>query len=100
MTTSVTSGQQWDAPNAWPPLVLLLIEGLIALKVDLAVTLADNIKNSWLNTCYLAYNETGFMYEKYNALEVSHITWMLCILIVVLYIMGCELTCSIIYDAC
>ena len=26
-TTNVTSGQQWDAPNAWPPLQDLLIEG-------------------------------------------------------------------------
>lgn len=40
LTTSVTSGQQWDAPNAWPPLVLLLIEGIRTLQVDSAVDLA------------------------------------------------------------
>lgn len=28
LTTSFESGQQWDAPNAWPPLVLIAIEGL------------------------------------------------------------------------
>lgn len=27
-TDTLGSGQQWDAPNAWPPLVLLTIEGL------------------------------------------------------------------------
>lgn len=70
MTTTVSSGQQWDAPNAWPPLVLLLIEGLMTLKVDSAVSMATNITNNWLNTNYVAYNETGYMYEKYNAYEV------------------------------
>ena len=29
MTSLVESGQQWDAPNAWPPLQALLIEGLV-----------------------------------------------------------------------
>lgn len=28
MTSLVESGQQWDAPNAWPPLQALLAEGL------------------------------------------------------------------------
>ena len=31
----------------------------------------ENITTDWLNTCYTAYNDTGFMYEKYNAFEVS-----------------------------
>ena len=29
MTSLVESGQQWDAPNAWPPLQALLVEGLV-----------------------------------------------------------------------
>ena len=28
MTSLAESGQQWDAPNAWPPLQALLVEGL------------------------------------------------------------------------
>ena len=40
LTTTVSSGQQWDSPNAWPPVVLLIIEGLRTLQVDSAVTLA------------------------------------------------------------
>lgn len=28
LTTNITSGEQWDAPNAWPPLVQMTIEGL------------------------------------------------------------------------
>lgn len=28
LTTTLPTGQQWDSPNAWPPLVLMAIEGL------------------------------------------------------------------------
>ncbi len=28
LTSDILSSQQWDAPNAWPPLVLMIIEGL------------------------------------------------------------------------
>jgi hypothetical protein len=31
----------------------------------------DEISQSWLNTCYIAYNRTQYMYEKYNAYEVG-----------------------------
>lgn len=34
LTTTVSSGQQWDSPNAWPPLVLLIIEGLFEIDTS------------------------------------------------------------------
>jgi len=41
LTTNKRTGQQWDSPNAWAPLVLLTVEGLRALGIregfDLAV---------------------------------------------------------------
>jgi alpha,alpha-trehalase len=40
LTTSVNSEQQWDAPNAWPPLILLLIEGLKQLSIPSALDLS------------------------------------------------------------
>jgi alpha,alpha-trehalase len=44
LTTKIESGQQWDSPNAWPPLVLLTVEGLRRLAIsdasDLAVGLS------------------------------------------------------------
>jgi neutral trehalase len=40
LTTTVPSGQQWDSPNAWPPLVLLIIEGLHTLESTTADALA------------------------------------------------------------
>lgn len=36
--------------------------------LDLFVAQTD-LTNAWLETCYMAYSNTGFMYEKYNALE-------------------------------
>lgn len=30
MASLVETGQQWDAPNAWPPVQALLVEGLAA----------------------------------------------------------------------
>lgn len=35
LTTTAATGLQWDAPNSWPPLVLLTIEGL-QLQVEVA----------------------------------------------------------------
>lgn len=40
LTTTLRSGQQWDSPNAWPPLVDLTIEGLARLNVPAAAALA------------------------------------------------------------
>lgn len=43
LTTTINTGQQWDAPNAWPPLVLLTIEGLQRLKTPLSLSLAVSL---------------------------------------------------------
>ena len=32
-TDSQNTGQQWDSPNAWAPLVLLTVEGLRSLRI-------------------------------------------------------------------
>jgi alpha,alpha-trehalase len=68
-TTTVESGQQWDYPNAWAPLVALLVEGLDARgsQCEEAIALATRLRQQWLRTCYEAWRETGYMYEKYNA---------------------------------
>jgi len=69
LTTTAISSQQWDAPNAWPPLQLLLIEGLIATGLNDARLTAETLEKDWLATNYKAYNSSGYMYEKYNAFE-------------------------------
>lgn len=40
LTTTFDSSQQWDAPNAWPPLVWFTIEGLIRLDLEESINLA------------------------------------------------------------
>lgn len=71
LTTRSETGQQWDSPNAWAPLVMFTIEGLNELNTDAASNLSNTVANRWLNTNYLAYNATGYMYEKYNSFEVG-----------------------------
>eukprot|EP00933_Yihiella_yeosuensis_P033058 TRINITY_DN26769_c0_g1_i1.p1 TRINITY_DN26769_c0_g1~~TRINITY_DN26769_c0_g1_i1.p1 ORF type:complete len:600 (+),score=128.22 TRINITY_DN26769_c0_g1_i1:87-1886(+) len=59
---------QWDAPNAWPPLQLMLIEGLEKLPASSqGPSLAEDLGRRWLSSCYAAYQKFGYMYEKYNA---------------------------------
>eukprot|EP01031_Cornospumella_fuschlensis_P032712 gene32712-39547_t len=72
LTSTLTTGQQWDAPNAWPPLVLLTIEGLARMDDEQAKESAATLASTWLASCYTAYNETGYMYEKYDALAFGH----------------------------
>lgn len=61
-TTTTNSHQQWDMPNAWPPLQDILIEGIRPLDPDLAKSLAQR----WLTTNYQVWKATGRMHEKYD----------------------------------
>lgn len=61
--TNNETGQQWDAPNGWPPLQWMVIKGLREYGHD---SLADDIKKRWLNLNENVYKRTGKMFEKYN----------------------------------
>jgi len=70
LTTTIESGQQWDSPNAWAPLQLMLIEGLDRMGDTVgAKATADGIATSFLDNCLLTWKNTGYMSEKYNALK-------------------------------
>ena len=71
-TTAVNTSQQWDLPNAWAPLQLMLIEGLNATGSAEAQALAQTLGCRWLRTNYRAWAASGFMYEKYDCLQVGH----------------------------
>lgn len=60
----ITSGQQWDFPNAWAPTTWVVIQGLRAHgKNELALEIA----NKWIRKNYNMWlNSGGQMYEKYN----------------------------------
>ncbi|TKS80705.1 Trehalase [Collichthys lucidus] len=60
------SGQQWDYPNAWPPLQHMLIDGLSKLPSDDAKQLAFDLAQRWIKTNWLAYEKYAAMFEKYD----------------------------------
>lgn len=58
--------QQWDAPNGWPPLQWVAIDGLARYGHE---GLAKDIAARWVGTVDRAYRETGRLLEKYNVEE-------------------------------
>ena len=67
VTTLITSGQQWDAPNGWPPLEWLAIEGVRRYgRADLA----DATRARWLALIRRTYRATGKMTEKYDVVDL------------------------------
>eukprot|EP00057_Strongylocentrotus_purpuratus_P027221 XP_011681695.1 PREDICTED: trehalase [Strongylocentrotus purpuratus] len=65
--TSLTkSGQQWDYPNAWPPLQDIVIETLRKSDVEEANDYALKLAQNWTLTNWRAYKETDLMFEKYD----------------------------------
>jgi len=68
ITTLETTDQQWDAPNGWPPLQWIAIQGLAKYgHNDLAV----DITKRWLNINKQIYEATGKMMEKYNVVATD-----------------------------
>ena len=66
VTTLIASGQQWDAPNGWPPLEWLAIEGVRRYG---AGDLADRARDRWLALNRRTYRTTGKMTEKYDVVD-------------------------------
>jgi len=68
VTTLIASGQQWDAPNGWPPLQWLTIEGVRRYGRG---ELADNMRDRWIALNRRIYRVTGKMTEKYDVVDVN-----------------------------
>jgi alpha,alpha-trehalase len=68
VTTLIVSGQQWDAPNGWPPLEWLTIEGLRRYQ---RADLADSARTLWLALNRRTYQATGKMTEKYDVADLT-----------------------------
>lgn len=66
LTTNVTSGQQWDAPNGWAPLQWIAIQGLRRYGFD---DLAETLRTRWLATCDAVFAATGKFVEKYDVTQ-------------------------------
>ena len=63
VTTTIVTGQQWDAPNGWAPLQWIAIRGLRRYGHD---RLAYGIARRWITTVRRVYDNTGKLVEKYN----------------------------------
>lgn len=68
ITTTESSGQQWDAPNGWAPLQWIAYKGLQNYGLN---DLANELKNSWVAGNTKVYRSTGKMTEKYNVVNHS-----------------------------
>lgn len=66
--TSLTqSGEQWDYPNAWPPLQGVVVQGLDRSGDPDAKEAAAKLARSWVYAVMKGYKEKQVIYEKYNA---------------------------------
>jgi alpha,alpha-trehalase len=68
VTTVTKSGQQWDAPNGWPPLQWIVYKGLRNYKMD---HLAAEARQRWIALNENVFTTTGKMMEKYNVEDLS-----------------------------
>jgi len=63
VTTNITSGQQWDAPNGWPPLQWIAVMGFRRYDQP---ALAHEIARRWLATVQRVFANQGKLVEKYD----------------------------------
>ncbi|MFL9841612.1 alpha,alpha-trehalase TreF [Sphingomonas sp. ST-64] len=62
-TTTIATGQQWDAPNGWAPLQWIAADGLLAYGHDGP---ARKIAVRWVGTVQRGYASSGKLVEKYD----------------------------------
>uniref|UniRef100_A0A2S2P7W5 Trehalase n=1 Tax=Schizaphis graminum TaxID=13262 RepID=A0A2S2P7W5_SCHGA len=65
-TTMEETIEQWDMPNAWPPLQYIVVMSLDNLGIKDAQAIADKIADRWMETNYRTFLKKKVMYEKYN----------------------------------
>lgn len=68
LTTPVHSGQQWDAPNGWPPLQWIAVIGCANYGFE---DLAKEIAQRWLDLNESTFIKTGKMMEKYDVVDLK-----------------------------
>jgi alpha,alpha-trehalase len=66
LTTALTTGQQWDAPNGWAPLQWMAAQGLQRYGHG---ALARDIAERWCASVQRVYLATGRLLEKYDVAE-------------------------------
>jgi alpha,alpha-trehalase len=64
----INTGQQWDAPNGWPPLVWMTVWGLDRCGQR---ELARDISERWIKLNVDVFKRTGKLMEKYNVVNLD-----------------------------
>lgn len=67
-TSLINSGEQWDYPNAWPPLQAFIIQGLDRSGLEEGRERAELLAKKWLKANIRGYVNSHEMFEKYDAL--------------------------------
>lgn len=71
-TSLFHSGQQWDFPNGWPPLVHLVIDGFSRTNHSGLSSLAFDLAEKWIAHNYWGFVvANGSMWEKYDVNSTS-----------------------------
>jgi alpha,alpha-trehalase len=68
VTTQQVTGQQWDAPNGWPPLQWIGISGLRHYSIT---PLSDTVACRWMLGVNRVYGESGKLVEKYDVVTTG-----------------------------
>ncbi|XP_069362655.1 trehalase-like isoform X1 [Maniola hyperantus] len=66
-TTFEHSGEQWDYPNAWPPLQYMVVMGLDNTRNEQAMRLASEMATKWVRSNFEVWKQKKAMLEKYDA---------------------------------
>jgi alpha,alpha-trehalase len=68
VTTPLVSGQQWDAPNGWPPLQWIAVSGLRHYSIS---PLADSVACRWMVGVNRVYAQSSKLVEKYDVMTTG-----------------------------
>ena len=68
VATNNDTGQQWDAPNGWPPLQWLTVNALYNYEYN---DLGNEAAQRWLERNREVFQATGKMMEKYNVVNTD-----------------------------
>ncbi len=68
-TLSKQSTQQWDSPNGWAPLQYIAYRAL--LKIPGYESVAQTIRQRWMNVNERVFKNTGKMMEKYDVVDIN-----------------------------
>nr|WP_325050554.1 alpha,alpha-trehalase TreA [Lysobacter soli] len=69
LTTTLRTGQQWDASNAWAPLQWVAVEGLHRYGED---ALAKHVATNFLGEVQRVFDDQHKLVEKYDATGEAH----------------------------